>query len=132
MKTIKIKKNHEFSPNSKIILHIGEKQMQIKGFESFSYIIEPDQEFFASQLWTRSNKIGYAQVEDGLSYIIKPRLGKVLAFISLVVFAACTILFIFTKFRWSYMPLSLIAVYVLLYLTFLKKKYLIIKCIKQE
>jgi len=127
MKTIRIKKNYEFSPNSKVFLHIGDKQVQIKGFESFSFTIEPGQEFFASQQWTRSNKIMYSQISDISSYIIKPRLGKMLAFIALILFTVCTVIFIFTKYRWSYIPLALVAFYILLYLTILREKYLIIK-----
>jgi hypothetical protein len=132
MKTVKIRKNNEFSPDSKVFLHIGEKQIHIKGFESFSFNVEPGQEFFASQLWTKSNKITYNQLDNSSCLIIKPRLGKVLAFTSLMIFAACTLVFIFTKFRWSYIPLVLIGFYVLFYLTILRDKYLIIKPYKEE
>jgi hypothetical protein len=126
MKTIRIKKNYEFSPNSKVIIHVGENRTIIKGFESFSFTIEPGQEIYASQLWTKSNMISYDQIDDLSTFVIKPRLGKMLAFIALMVFAACTALFIFTRFRWSYLPLTFIAFYALLYITVLKDRYLII------
>jgi hypothetical protein len=132
MKTIRIKKNYEFSPNSKVLLHIGDKQVHIKGFESFSFTVDPGQEFFVSQQWTRSNKITYSQISDVSSFIIKPRLGKMLAFIALLIFAVCTAIFVFTKNRWSYLPLTPVAFYVLLYLTILREKYLIIKPDKEE
>jgi hypothetical protein len=132
MKTIRIKKNYEFSPNSKVLLHIGDKQVHIKGFESFSFTVDPGQEFFVSQQWTRSNKISYSQISDTSSFIIKPRLGKMLAFISLLIFAICTVIFVFTKYRWSFLPLTPVAFYVLLYLTILREKYLIIKPINEE
>ena len=131
MKTIRIKKNYEFSPNSKVFLHIGDKQVQIKGFESFSFTVEPGQEFFVSQQWTRSNKITYNQISDVTSFIIKPRLGKVLAFIALMIFAVCTVIFIFTKFRWSFIPLLPFALYVGLYLTVFKDRYLILELEKE-
>ena len=131
MKTIRIKKNYEFSPNSKVFLHIGDKQVQIKGFESFSFSVELGQEFFVSQQWTRSNKITYNQIFGVTSFIIKPRLGKVLAFIALMIFAVCTVIFIFTKFRWSFIPLLPFALYVGLYLTVFKDRYLILELEKE-
>lgn len=132
MKTIRIKKNYEFSPNSKVLLHIGDKQVQIKGFESFSFTVDPGQEFFVSQQWTRSNKISYSQISDISSFLIKPRLGKMLAFIALLIFVVCTVIFVFTKNRWSYLPITPVAFYILLYLTILREKYLIIKPDKEE
>lgn len=126
MKTIEIRKSRDFSSNSKVILHIGSSQIHIKGFGSFAVIIEPNQEFYASHQWTRSNAISFNSVTDNSTYSIKPRLGKLLAMITLLVFMVCTVVFLVTKFRWSYVPLLPIAIYVLMYLTILKNQYLII------
>src|SRR4030042_71563 len=127
MKTITIKKNIEFSANSKVYLHLGSKCIHIKGFGPFSFTVEPGEVFYASQLWTQSNRIKYDQLNNNSSFLIKPRLGKVLAFIILVVFMICTLLFLFFRSRWSYMPLMPFVIYVGLYLSFLRNSYLIIK-----
>lgn len=132
MKTIKIRKSVDFSENSKIYLHIGTKLTHIKGFGSFSLPVEQGEEFFASHLWTKSNKINYSEISDNESFIIKPRMGKVLAFATLIVFTLCTVFFLFTKNRWSYIPLVPIVIYVFLHLSILKDRYLIISPFKKE
>ena len=126
MKTIKIRKSHDFSSNSKVIVHIGSNQIHIKGFGSFAIDIEPNQEFYASHQWTSSNVISFNNVTENNTYSIKPRLGKLLALITLIVFVICTTFFLVTKFRWSYVLLLPIIIYVLMYLTILKNRYLII------
>ena len=132
MKTISIKKNYDFSPTSKVILHIGERKEYLKGFGSFSFTIGPDQEFYASHQWTRSNRIEYNEIGENTSFLVKPRFGKVLAFVTLLIFMICTVIFIFTRFRWSFIPLVPIAVYVLIYVTILSNKYLIIEPAKED
>jgi len=131
MKTITIKKNYEFSPNSKVILHYGSTCIHIKGFGQVSVSIEPGEELYASQLWTQSNRIKYDQAFDKASYVIKPRLGKILAFVILLVFLICIIWFIFTRSRLSVIPIVPFIIYVALYLSVLKNKYLIIKAEKE-
>ena len=127
MKTITIKKNYEFSQNSKVILHCGSKCIQIKGFGPISVSIEPGEELYATQLWTQSNRIRYDQVNDKASYVIKPRLGKMLAFIIFLVLIICIVWFIFTRSRLSVIPIVPFIIYVALYLSVLKNNYLIIK-----
>jgi hypothetical protein len=127
MKTIKIKKSYDFSPNSKIYLHIGSRKVNIKGFGLFSLPVEPGEEFFASHLWTRSNKIPFEQLTNNSNYLIKPRMGKVLAFTSLIILMVCFCIFIFTKSRWSFLPLLPLAIYVGSFLTVLRNRYLIIE-----
>jgi len=126
LKTITIRKSHDFSPNSKVILHVGSKQKHINGFEPVSISIEPGQKFYASQQWTRSNLISYDNATENKTYSIKPRLGKPLAILTAIIFLACTVVFFVTNFRWSYVPLSPIVLYVFVYLTILKNRYLII------
>jgi len=132
MKTIWIKKNYDFSPDSKVILHIGERKEFLKGFGSFSFTIDPDQEFYVSHQWTRSKRIAYKEIDENTSFLVKPRLGKVLAFVALLIFMICTVIFIFTRFRWSFIPLVPIAVYVMIYVTILRDKYLIIEPSKSD
>lgn len=127
MKTVTIRKNYDFSPTSKVILHIGERKEFLKGFGPFSFTIGPDQEFYASHQWTRSNGIEYDEIGENTSFLVKPRFGKVLAFVTLMIFMFCTVIFIFTRFRWSFIPLALIAIYVMIYVTILSHKYLIIE-----
>jgi hypothetical protein len=126
MKTIKIKKSYDFSANSKIYLQIGSKKMHIKGFGLFPITIEPGEDIYASHLWTRSKKMSYDQLTDSNSLIIKPRMGKLFAFIVLLILIICFCVFIFTKYRWSFIPLAPIALYVLVYISILKNRYLII------
>jgi hypothetical protein len=126
LKTITIRKSHDFSPNSKVILHVGSNQKHIKGFEPISFSIEPGQKFYASQQWARSNLISYDNATENKTYFIKPRLDKMLALLTVIIFLTCTVFFFVTKFRWSYVPLSPIVLYVFVYLTILKNRYLII------
>jgi predicted RND superfamily exporter protein len=127
MKTITIKKTYEFSENSEIYLNSGTRQIHIKGFGSFSLTLEPGEEFFASYLWTRSNKITYEQLTNNYSFIIKPKFGKLLAFLVIILFVVCFCIFIFSKSRWSFLPLTPIVIYVFAYLSILKNRYLIIE-----
>ena len=126
MKTVIFRKSKDFSSNSKVILHLGNDKTHIRGFGSYSFSIEPNQELFASQQWVRSEVISYATVNDNTTYLIKPKLDKLLAIITLIVFFVCAIVFLTTKSRWSFIPILPIALYVIVYLTILKNKYLII------
>jgi hypothetical protein len=132
MKNFKICKSHELSSNSKIFLHIGEKRIHIKGFGLFKISLEPGQEFHASHQWTRSKKIKYEDIKNGSSFLIRPRIGRLFIFILLIVFSICTCIFLFTKFRWSFIPLAPFAIYILLYVSLFKDRYLIIEPIKEE
>jgi hypothetical protein len=132
MKTIKIKKSSDLSENSKIYLHVGDKKKHIRGYESYSITINPGEEFFASHQWTSSNKYSYDQINDGSSFIIRPRLGKKFAFINLVILMICFVIFYFTRSRWSFFPLLPSAIFGGLFLTVLKDKYLIIESLSTE
>jgi hypothetical protein len=127
MKTISIKKNNEFSANSRVYVHSGSKRIHVIGYEPITLQVEPGQEFYGSQLWTQSNRLEYDQINDNSKFLIKPRLGKILAFVILVVFAICTVIFLFTRWRWSYVPLFPFVIYVGLYLSLLKNSYLILQ-----
>jgi predicted RND superfamily exporter protein len=132
MKTISIRMNYDFSPTSKVILHIGERKEHLKGYRPFSFTVYPDQEFYVSHQWTNSNRIRYNEIGEDTSYLVRPRFGKVLAFVTLIIFMICTVIFIFTRFRWSFMPLVPIALYVVTYVTILRDKYLIIESTKTD
>jgi len=127
MKTLKIRKSTQFSEDSRIMVHTGEKSMYLRGFDPRTVTVEEGQELYASHQWTESNRINYSLLEDGLTYFIKPRLSKGLALIIFLTLMACGVFFYFTMNRWSFVPLLPLALYVLTYLTFLRKKYLIIE-----
>ncbi len=127
MKTINIRKSTQFSEDSKIMVHAGERSMHVRGFDARSFTVEDEEEIYASHDWTQSNRIGYDSLGDGQTYIIMPRLTKKLAFIILITFMVCAAVFFFTKIRWSFIPLIPFGIYILLYLTLLRKKYLIVE-----
>jgi hypothetical protein len=132
MKTIKVRKSSDFSENSKVYLHIGGKRVHIRGLESLSFPISPGEELYASQQWTRSNKISYDQIVDQSVLVIKPRLGKLFAFINLVILLICFAIFYFTHSRWSFFLLLPSVVIIGIYVTILKDRYLKIESYKIE
>jgi hypothetical protein len=132
MKTIKIRKSTDFSDNSKVYLHIRNEKIHIRGFESISLSVNPGDILFASQQWAKSNKFSYDEIEDEASFVIKPKLGKVFAFINLIILMICYAIFHFTRSRWSFFPFIPSLIYIALYLTVLKNRYLIIDLIKKE
>jgi len=132
MKTIKVRKSTDFSENSKVYLHIGGKKVHLRGYESFSFPLNPDEEIYASQQWTSSNKVSYDQVEDQSFFVIRPRLGKQFAFINLVILLICFAIFYFTRSRWSFFPFIPSIIYIGLYITLLREKYLIIESYKTK
>jgi hypothetical protein len=132
MKTIKIRKSTDFSENSKVYLHIGNNKMHIRGFESVSLSLSPGDKLYASQQWAKSNMVSYDQIEDEASFVIRPRLGKVFAFINLVILMICYAIFHFTRSRWSFFLLIPSLIYIALYITVLKNRYLIIELINKE
>ena len=86
----------------------------------------------ASQLWTGSNKIDFDELEEGISLVIKPRLSRLLALIIGIVFILCSIIFISTRYRWSFLPLIPFIIYIGAYLTILKNRYLVIEKDKED
>jgi hypothetical protein len=124
MKTIKIKKNYDFSPNSKVYLSYGDKRIHIKGFDFFKITLEPGESVYTSQLWTRSKKLQYEDITDNSTYIIKPQLTRLLAYIIFVISLICIVVFIFTRWRWSLIPIIPFVIYVLLFVTILYDRYL--------
>jgi hypothetical protein len=127
MKNIKIKKSNYFSDTSMIYVIAGSGKVLIKGFGLYTIPINEGENISASHLWTGSNKIDYTKLEEGIKLIIKPRLSRLFALIIGIVFLLCSIVFIFTRFRWSFVPLIPFAIYVGAYLTVLRNRYLIIE-----
>jgi hypothetical protein len=99
----------------------------IKGFGLYTIPINEGENISASHLWTGSNKIDYSKLEDGITLLIKPRLSRLFALITGIVFLLCLIVFIFTRFSWSFLPLVPFAIYIGIYLTILRNRYLIIE-----
>jgi hypothetical protein len=127
MKSIKIKKSQDFSSNSKVFINIGIKKIHIKGFGLYNILLEPGEEIYASHLWTGSRKMRYENITDNSTLLIKPLMGKFFLLFVLFIFSICVCISIFTKSKWSFFPLAPIAVYIALYLTVLKNRYLIIE-----
>ena len=127
MKQIHIMKNKDFSVNSRVFLHVGDKKFHIKGYKSYSFHLEPGQEFFASHQWTRSNRILYNNVGDGSIFLIRPRLTQKHAYILLLSIVISIILIPITRSAWSFAAVIPINIYILSCITILKNRYLIIK-----
>jgi hypothetical protein len=127
MKNIKIRKSNYFSNTSKIYVIVGSRKVLINGFGSYTIPVNEGENIYASQLWTGSNRIDYNKLEEGISLLIKPRLSRLFALITGIVFLLCSVFFIFTGFRWSFLPLIPFAIYIGVYLTILRDRYLIIE-----
>ncbi len=127
MKTIKITKSNDFSNSSKVILHIGSERIHIKGFGSFSFSLSPGEEFYLTHQWTGSKRVAYEDLEDGDSFLVKPQLDKRLAFMTLLVLIICTIVFFVIKSQWSFFPLLPILIYIILYLSIFRNRYLVLQ-----
>ena len=127
MKAIQIRKSSDFSENSKVYLYLGGKKIYLRGYEFYSVDINEGEELYASQQWTSSNRISYEQVKDKAKYVLYPRLGKRFAFINLVILMVCFLIFYFTKSRWSFFPFIPSIIYIGMYITILRKRYLIIE-----
>lgn len=124
MKTFKIKKDYDLSPYSKIILYYGNRKIHIKEYDFSEITLEPGESVYASQLWTRSKKLQYEDITDNSTYIIKPQLTRLLAYIIFVISLICIVVFIFTRWRWSLIPIIPFVIYVLLFVTILYDRYL--------
>ncbi len=132
MKNIKIKKSNVFSSQSKINLFIGDSKLNIKGFGFYEISINSGQSLYASQLWTKSKKLSYEELNDGSTFLIKPKFGRMLVIIIAIVFFICAGVFFLTNYRWSFVPLLPFVIYIGLYLTALKDRYLIIEQVKES
>jgi predicted RND superfamily exporter protein len=124
VKTFKIKKDFDLSPYSKIILYYGNRKIHIKEYDFSEITLEPGESVYASQLWTRSKKLQYEDITDNSTYIIKPQLTRLLAYIIFVISLICIVVFIFTRWRWSLIPIIPFVIYVLLFVTILYNRYL--------
>jgi len=124
VKTFKIKKDYDLSPYSKIILYYGNRKIHVKEYDFSEITLEPGESVYASQLWTRSKKLQYEDITDNSTYIIKPQLTRLLAYIIFVISLICIVVFIFTRWRWSFIPLIPFVIYVLLFVTILYDRYL--------
>ena len=124
MKTFKIKKDYDLSPYSKIILYYGNRKIHVKEYDFSEITLEPGESVYASQLWTRSKKLQYEDITDNSTYIIKPQLTRLLAYIIFVISLICIVVFIFTRWRWSLIPIIPFVIYVLLFVTILYDRYL--------
>jgi hypothetical protein len=132
VKTFKIKKDFDLSPYSKIILYYGNRKIHIKEYDFSEITLEPGESVYASQLWTRSKKLQYEDITDNSTYIIKPQLTRLLAYIIFVISLICIVVFIFTRWRWSLIPIIPFVIYVLLFVTILYDRYLKIVPLKKS
>lgn len=127
MKAIRIKKSKQFSANSKVMIHVGPNKILIKGYDFYTTKLEEEDKIFASHLWTKSEILNYDQLDDNGTIQIVPRMGKIFAIVILIVLGCCTVFFFLYKSRWSFIPLVPFVLYILLYITVLKDKYLLLK-----
>jgi hypothetical protein len=127
MKNILIRKSNELSARSKVYLHIGSKKVLINGFGLYPLSIDPGEALFASHLWTKSAEIRYESLNENIVLTIKPKLKKSLALITGIVFLICSLIFLITRYRWSFLPLIPFVIYIGAYITILKDKYLLLE-----
>jgi hypothetical protein len=131
MKTIRIRKNMDFSATSRIYVKIGPRKVHIKGFEAVVLPVLPGEEISASHIWTASNRISYDQLEDGSSIKIRPRMGLAFQWIFMLVFLVCFITFNITRIIWLVLPVLFFSLYAFTYLTVLYDRYLILEMEEQ-
>jgi hypothetical protein len=127
MKTIKIRKANIFSANSKVFIYNGADKVHIKGFGLYALSIDSGDILKASHLWTKSDTINYEDLKDGSTVLIRPRFGRAFTIFVTILFIVCTCIFFLFKSKWSFIPLGVLAIYIAVYLTILKDKYLIIE-----
>lgn len=132
MKTILISKTNDFSDESKLILHIYSEKIHIKGFGSYKFSLNPGDSFYLTHQWTSSPKMYYDNLAEENSLIVKPRLDKRLLILIMVTLILCSIVFFILKSRWSFLPMIPFVVYILIYLTILRKKYLVFLTVKNN
>lgn len=132
MKTIILSKSNDFSPESKLILHTNSEKIHIKGFGSYTFNLEPGESFYLTHQWTSSPRLRYDDLDVENSIIVKPRLDKRFLFIVLFVMILCTIIFFIFKSRWSFLPILPFVVYILIYLSILRSKYLAFLFVKNN
>jgi hypothetical protein len=132
MKTVKMKKSKVFSSKSRVYINIGHQKTYLKGFGLYAISVNPGDSIIASQLWTKSNCLNYDDIIDGSIFLIKPRMGRTFTLLVLFIFIICSCIFFLYKSRWSFVPIGIIAIYISLYLTILKNKYLIIEPIDND
>ena len=125
-------KDKIFSTNSKVLVSIGTKKIHLKGYGIYAISINPGETIIASQLWTKSKGLTYDEIIDGSTLLIKPRFGQWFTIIVAGIFFLGAFIFVLYRFRWSFMPLALIAIYISLYLTILRDRYLLINLLKKE
>jgi hypothetical protein len=127
MKSIKVKKSNYFSSTSKVFIIVGSRKIQINGYGLYTIQVNEGENISASQLWTGSKTIDYGNLEEGTSLIIKPKLSRSLALIIGITFIICSLIFYFTRISWSLLPLIPFGIYIIIYLTILKDRYLILE-----
>lgn len=130
MKTVKIAKSNDFSSESRLILHLKQERIHIKGFGSYTFSLGYGESFYLTHQWTSSQIVSYDDLGEENFFLVKPRLDKRLLFIFFFVFMLCTIAFLVFRSRWSYLPLIPFVIYILLYLSVLRNKYLILTPVK--
>jgi hypothetical protein len=127
MKTIKIRKDNLFSANSKVFICSGTNKVHIKGYGLYALSLDAGDSIQASHLWTKSYPLKYEDLVDGSTVLIKPRFDRFFTIVVTVLFIAGICIFFLYKSRWSFIPLGIIAIYVAVYLTILKDRYLVIR-----
>jgi hypothetical protein len=127
MKNIIIRKDKYFTSESKVIVRSGSDKIWIKGYRLYTIPVDKGKCIFATHLWTGSNIIEYENLSEKVPLLIRARLGRGLALISLIVFLISVVLLVLTKSRWSVLPVIPVAIYIIAHLTILRNRYLIIE-----
>jgi hypothetical protein len=127
IKYIKVKKSNYFSTNSKLFINAGSRKTQLSGYRPYTIEVNEGETISASQLWTGSNTIQYDKLENGSSLIVNPKLSRLLALIIGITFITCSLIFFLTRILWSLIPMIPFEIYIIIYITILKNRYLILE-----
>lgn len=127
MKTVYFKKGYDFSPNSSVFVWVGTLKRKLNEFDYVEILIEDEQHIHAQQMWCRSKKIDFNELEDKRKYIVKPMLNKNVALIILALFSIDVLGYIFFKLDFFKYFVGLIGLYILFWITIGSQRYLKIK-----
>ena len=127
MKTVYIKKGYDFSPNSSVFVWVGTLKRKLNEFDYAEILIEDGQHIHAQQMWCRSKKIDFSELEDKRKYIVKPMPNKNVALIILALFSIDVLGYIFFKLDFFKYFVGLIGLYIFFWITIGSQRYLKIR-----
>jgi len=126
MKTITIEKSKSLK-NAPISVWLHNKEFVLT--EKISSIhLEPKDNVQLSQMWCKSKKYNYDFFAEGGIYIADVVLNRSIIWLTLITsFGGIVFFKYYSNNLLFFLPLALVVIYIFLYLTILKNRYLLIK-----